>query len=108
MHAIREYQAQCNGSVNFHRHWLGITYTDGVKLLADTCGAYWLIDAIASHRRKEEFQVWTLQRGILICTNGDNDIPIVSQIIPYTDFPTELLPFKLWLENGTLMLPEER
>lgn len=35
--------------------------TDGVKFVADEGKAYWLIDAIASYMRKEEFQVWELK-----------------------------------------------
>jgi hypothetical protein len=125
------------GSENFYAHWLkGIYYTDGVNWLADKAGAYWLIDAIASHQMtprvmREEFQVWTLHvaakvenptekhiAAILICTDGDKgDGPkeLVRQNIPYTDFPLEKIT--LYLENGSLdgervckilMLPSER
>lgn len=40
---------QFTGSENFYRHALvrSILYTDGVQYVAETGGAYWLIDAIA-------------------------------------------------------------
>lgn len=40
------------GSTKLYKHWLGIKYTDGVKYLANEAGAYWLIDAIASHQTR--------------------------------------------------------
>ena len=57
--------AQFCGTDNWWKHWTGrITYTDGVKFLAEKAGAFWLIDLVASHQtarlRQEEFQIWTL------------------------------------------------
>ena len=47
----------------------GMVYTDGVKAMADLCGAWWLVDAIASHQPKamkdpmlRDMQFWTLKR----------------------------------------------
>ena len=57
-----------NGSENFYCHKPSlILYTDGVKELAEGCGAYWLIDLIISHQchndvNLERFQVWDLKR----------------------------------------------
>ena len=81
--------------------------------MAELCGAYWLIDLIASHQinRKvaaEEFQVWTLNvqanQGLARATDGNNKL-ITSQQIDYTDFPLDEV--KLYLDHGTLMLPGE-
>jgi hypothetical protein len=53
-----------SGSENFYRHSpSSILYMDGVKELAEKCGAYWLIDLIISHQcyknvNREPFQVW--------------------------------------------------
>ena len=123
---VRDYARGCNGAEAFHQHSLArrLFYTDGVRFIAETCGAYWLVDAIASYVstskavQAEDFQVWTLKvhtvcgRTMLVCTNGNDDVAIVSQKIEYTDFPSELLPFKLFCENNgdgfTLMFPEER
>jgi hypothetical protein len=116
-----------NGTQDYHRHFLGLYYTDGVKYLAEQAKAFWLIDAIASHQirnvKREPFQVWTLlvganQFAILKCTDGDKgtgEIELTRQHIEYTDFPLEKIT--LYLEDGSLdgihackilMLPQER
>lgn len=105
------------GTDNWWRHWTGrITYTDGVKFLAEKAGAFWLIDLVASYQtarlRQEGFQIWTLTVdrdrtpvAVAIC-QADTDSPVlVRQEIDHTDFP--LPSIKLWLVNGTLMLPGE-
>ena len=109
--------AQFYGTDNWWRHWTRrITYTDGVKFLAEKAGAYWLIDLVASYQtarlRRDEFQIWTLkvdrQRtppAIATC-QSDTDKPLlVRQEIDHTDFP--LPSIKLWLVSGALMLPSE-
>ena len=118
---IKANLAQFCGSENYYRSsFKHVVYTDGVKYLADAAGAYWLIDAIASHQRPpvshEAFQVWrftvTDQRGLLVADDG-NGRQIARQEIDYTDF---CLPeIKLYLVTGslngklvqTLMLPGE-
>lgn len=119
--------AQFIGSENFYR-WLGIIYTDGVKYVADSAGAYWLIDAIASHQsnRKikanqslQKFQVWKLEKALvedwlLTCSDGNSDESVIVQRIEFSDFP--LPEIKFYLEEGwvngqmkrVLMLPSER
>jgi len=109
--------AQFCGTENWWKHWTGrITYTDGVKFLAEKAGAFWLIDLVASYQaarlRREEFQVWTLTvdhdrtpMAVATC-QADTDAPVlVRQEIDHTDFP--LPSIKLWLVNGALMLPSE-
>jgi hypothetical protein len=115
-----------SSSENFYKHWLGLIYTDGVKFVADECGAYWLIDAIASHQPKarrdpmlRDFQIWTLtskptkgnpRRVILECFRDTGCDASIKQTIPYSDFPFDRMPedFQLYVENGTICLPEER
>lgn len=131
--AVRFYVIQTNGTENHHRHGLArrMFYTDGVKFVAETCGAWWLVDAIASYVattravQAEDFQAWTLepigeQGARLVCTDGGrggDPRKIASQAIDYTDFPRELMPFRFFCEraevepgqNGfVLMLCEER
>ncbi len=124
-HAVREYARACNGSLNFYRHALcrWAYFSDGAKVLAETCGAWWLIDAIGSHlpgTRSEPFQVWRLVANetgavVLRCEDG-NDNVVTEQAIPYTDFPRCLMPFALYAEETTIegkpgftiCLPEER
>lgn len=127
---VREYRDQANGSLHLHRfnRFAPIFLaTDGAKLIADQCGAYWLLDAIASHHlspkvRNEPFQSWhleqnpTLERGVILWADDGNGNELVRQFIPYSDFPRELLPLNLYCEQGgaldgkarTIMMPEER
>jgi hypothetical protein len=113
-HRIKAALAAHHGSLERTRHWTRrLIYTPGVADMAELCGAYWLIDLIASHQinRKvaaEEFQVWTLNvqanQGLARATDGNNKL-ITCQQIEYTDFP--LHEIKLYLDQGTLMLPGE-
>lgn len=79
------------------RHWTRrILYTPGVKHIADTAGAYWLIDAVASYQhdprvKGEEFQVWTLKvnadkTAVLTMGDGNDGPPIITQHIEFTDY----------------------
>ena len=104
-----------NGTGEWHRHTFGGLYTNGVKLVADKGGAYWLLDAVFSYQgearaKREEFQVWTLRVeagvGRLAMTDGNTDEAIIEQAIEWTDFPLAKVVF--WLEGGVLMLPSER
>ena len=104
-----------NGSENFYCHKPSlILYTDGVKDMAETCQAYWLIDLIISHQCKkvvnlERFQVWELKRVkddafTIVATDGNNN-KVTSQEIPFSDFPYDLAT--VWLVDGCMMLPCE-
>ena len=109
--------AQFCGTENWWKHWTGrITFTDGVKFLAEKAGAFWLIDLVASHQtarlQKEEFQVWILTvsrnrtpMAVATCQTDTDEPLLVRQEIDYTDFP--LPSIKLWLVGGVLMLPNE-
>lgn len=119
---VREYQRQTTGTDGYYRHPFGVKFTDGVKYVADTCGAYWLLDIIGSYWlcnpsiRAIPFQVWRLEAP----TEGRqgwrvscwSDVPgesthLAHQEFEYSDFPTGLLPFDLWVESGVIILPEE-
>jgi hypothetical protein len=112
--------AQYIGTENYFAHPLGLTFTDGVKALADGVGAYWLIDIVASYGKgfysiqDEPFQVWKLSvngnTAEVKWSDGNAD-PFTIQAIPYTDFPEPGIT--LWLVAGgpggkpVLMLPSE-
>lgn len=160
--AVRDYAAHCNGSQDMHKHWLGLLYTDGMLHLAETCGAHWLIDLVASWQPKiakkmqrpgldpglASFQVWRLRQTKVACKNcgqwahpsrnghpdclnecqargfAEHETPgwivdawsdtpedstrLASQALEHSDFPAELAPFEWWVENGTMLLKEER
>lgn len=107
-----------NGTNEWHRWSILFPYTltDGAKFVADECGAYWLMDKIASLQHKhnvraEGFQVWQLKcaeagggRATLLCGDG-NDNFVYSEVIDYTDFP--LKEVTLWFINGVILLPSE-
>ena len=108
------------GTINWYRHWTNLlAYTDGVKTLAESVGAFWLIDAIASWQikpkvAKSDFQVWSLtakqdQTATLQMQEDTGLTPVVTQQIAYTDFPVGV--FRLWVEGSgrerVLLLPSE-
>lgn len=78
-----------------YRHSNRLVFTAGVKHIADVAGAHWLITLIDSHQtprvRREEFQLWRLvvaadNTAVVTMTDGNSDRPIVTQVIPYTDY----------------------
>jgi len=99
-----------------NRHSLvrNVHYTQGVRYVAETGGAYWLIDEIAFAQAKaavkaEEFQHWVLtvnadQTAQLHCTDG-NDKTVFMKEIEYTDFPLDKISF--YFTNTVLLLPSE-
>ena len=108
---------QFTGSEHWYRHGLvpSITFTDGAKYIADTAGAYWLLDEIALAQRyvkqvaAEEFQVWKLivkddHSATLRCEDG-NDNLVFAKGINATDFPKEGVTF--WFANNVIYLPSE-
>ena len=104
--------AQFTGTTQYFRHWTRkIVFTDGVQFLAEQAGAYWLVDLIASYQPLcDSRQYWTLtiDGGLYsaVCKDRD-DCVLVSQTIEYSDFPANLLPFTLYLQDGVLFLPSE-
>ena len=124
---VRDYARHTTGSEAFHRHWTGkLVYTDGVRFMAEECGAWWLVDLIASWQikarvRAEPFQLWLLsapasESGPWVASCW-TDTPgegrrVARQTMEYSDFPEELAPFRLYAEQSgaglVLMLPEER
>ncbi len=109
---------QFTGTEEYYRHSIArnVMYTDGIKYLAETAGAYWLIDEIALAQlfsatvRREEFQVWKLKvtgsRAVLSLEDGNGNKVGRNKHITFTDFP--LPEITIWFENGVIMLPSER
>lgn len=97
------------GTGQYYKHWLRAVYTDGMKHVAEKCGAYWLIDLVVSHRNnlakrlvlsdfpvKVTLEKWETEQKpngakCKISYYDENGAPIVFtlQTIPYTDFPFE-------------------
>lgn len=90
--------------------------TDGTKYLADTAGAYWLMDVAASHLDEIGTQDWFVLirlevqncSAVMVYEDG-NGHEHARQEIEYTDFPlNQIQLFACW--NGThwvIMLPSE-
>ena len=105
-----------NGTEAYHKFSSFVHYplvTDGVIALAEAAQCFWLLDIIGSYQTNKhldpQFQVWKLvvnhddQTAVV---SGCNDTtPIITQNIPYTDFPLDEL--KLFLMNGIILLPSE-
>ena len=109
--------AQFTGSQHFYRHGLvrEVLYTEGVEYVAETAGAYWLLDEIALAQRniipvkREDFQVWDLkvdaaQEGVLTCGDG-NGLEVYSKPVPLTDFLE--LGIRFYYADWVIHLPSE-
>jgi len=108
---------QFTGTEQWYRHGINrrVLFTDGVKYVADTAGAYWLLDEIVITQSYEKwltdeaFQVWKLQvnpdqSAILTCDDG-NDNVIYTKQITFTDFP--LKEIKFYFTDNVILLPSE-
>lgn len=120
--SIRNSLAQFSGSDIFTK-WSALfrncVLTEGALHLAESCGAYWLMDLIASHQtsakvRAESFQVWKLtpkgKGWQAIAEDGNNNV-IAKQNLSYSDFPF-IEGITLWAVKNefggvTIMLPSE-
>ena len=113
----KEDLAQFTGTANWYRHPFArnVLYTDGIRYVAITAGAYWLIDEIAFKQHlpkfiEQEFQVWTLKvnlentTAILTCDDGNKNIFFEKKIY-YTDFPLDEI--KIYFVNNVILLPRE-
>jgi hypothetical protein len=106
------------GTEQWYKYMLGFILTDGSKFLAESCGAFWLLDIIVSCHtiqrvRKERMQVYKLTakngKGLVTVEDGNKN-ELYRQRIPFTDFPLDEIT--LWCidnENGTrtILLPSE-
>ena len=112
--------SQFTGSEEYFKHWTGrLIFTEGVRYLAESCGAYLLIDIVARDPHKPKvracggFQLWEIKltpgnkhMAVVTCSADSNTKPVVTQRIEYTDFT---LPdgIKLYVRDSVLMLPSE-
>jgi hypothetical protein len=117
-----------DGYVRWSPLFRRMVLTDGAKFVADNGGgngAYWLMDAIASHQPKalknemlRDIQFWTLEvkekdgrkSAVLTCRVDSGEKPVITQKIEYTDF--DLPKIDLWVEpldenTYVILLPNE-
>ena len=89
--------------------------TDGTKYLAETAGAYWLMDVVASYLGKygDVFGVATLKRkngdAFTFTLDDGNGNVHATQEIEFSDFPLDSIKlYVCWdTQNWTLLLPSE-
>lgn len=109
----------------FYKHFTGVTYTTGIKNLANEKSSYWLIDAIASHvcsnpkfkkrcsvdQMFDDMQIWILEKtqknqARLFCVadtiQEELNNPTCEQKIPFTDFEFEGNDIKFYCAKNIL------
>jgi len=97
--------AHCIGTEGYHFNALfgrNFVYTDGIKFLLENADCYWLLDAVFSYRKTQEFQVWELEvfadKTAVLTMKEDTNCPlIVEQKIHHTSFPLDNI--KLYAVN---------
>jgi len=88
--------------------------TDGVIAVAEAAGCYWFLDIIGSYQLDKQldphFQVWKLvvnhEDSTAVASGYNGTTLIITQEIPYTDFPLDKL--ELYVMDGIVLLPSER
>ena len=106
---------QFTGTEHYYNNGMNkkILYTDGVKFLAEKCGAYWLIDEIINHLIfknliiNEFITVDLIKTGKsakLIFDDGNGNV-LYKKNISFTDFPLEKI--RLFYSNNVILLPSE-
>lgn len=107
--------AQFTGTEKYYNYF-NLKLTDGVYYLAKEGECFWLLDIILSYQPKHHnipFQLWELnideeedKRAAVITMREDsNTKPLITQKIPYTDFPLDYL--KLFVIDRVILLPSE-
>ena len=99
----------------FNPLYLEMHYTDGVKYLAETAGAYWVLDIIGTEFfPKQQSGEWDsfvvikltiAMNAMVIQVQDGNHNDYLHKNIPFTDFPEG--EWALWLVDGILLLPSE-
>lgn len=104
------------GTERYYRITRKCLLTDGTKYLADAAGAYWLMDAIASHLHEIGTGDWFVlvrmhvenTHAVMTYEDGRGH-ELATQVIGYTDFPmASVTIYACWdSEHWVLMLPTE-
>jgi hypothetical protein len=112
-HEILATLPQFTGTTKWYRINNYTLLTDGAYYLAETAGAYWLMDLFASYAvREEEFTVLNLtvkkSKATAVIDDGNGRV-IAKQGIPFTDFPLDSMKlYGVWSEEYfVIMLPSE-
>jgi len=115
---LKQELGQFTGTEHYY-NFMNLKLTDGVKYLAEKGKCWWLLDVILSYQGKLKnvpFQLWEVVRktpeiegfdfkATVTCREDAGLKPLVTQLIPYTDFPLDEV--KLYLIDGVILLPSE-
>lgn len=121
---VQSYLSQCNGTNEYHQYnqaWASALLTDGVLLIAETYGAFWLIDLILSYQTREfkkkypieeyPLQYWHLEKnatgGCKVWMDYIEDVPVITQEVEFTDFPEDKLSLKFNAHDRVLTTYQE-
>ena len=112
---LKAEMAQCTGTEQYHRITLmPLKATDGVVMVAEKAGAFWLFDAIGSYQEEPkikelDIQFWFLEvkdnKAELYCIEDTGKPKLITQEIAFTDFPEGKWEF--YVQNGVIMLTSE-
>lgn len=111
-------QKSRNGTDHYHRHWFvhHFLYTDGVKEVAETAHAYWLLDRLAAEQAQTVLSWFEAGGGntghikldvadsnaTLTLEGKDQDGHQVQRTqLGYTDFPAGHWAFKLCVNRSS-------
>ena len=112
--AIRSALAQAIGTSQYWKVFPDFLITDSVKLMAEMCGAYWLLNEIfvMVHDEKlkdEDFVVFKLilngNSAVLQAEDGNYNV-LLKKDIPFTDFPLSEGIIMFWCDNVLLLTTE--
>lgn len=111
---LRHELAIFTGTEHYYRHGLArnVVYTDGVQHFAESAGAYWFLDILATEpvilAQAKEFAVATLKvagdKAVLSVTDG-NDHEVYTRDISFTDCPPG--EWQFYFIDGVILLPSE-
>lgn len=102
------------GTEQYHQ-WSAIcrnfVLTDGAKYIADECGAYWLMDLIASYVQSYKSEGFAVVKfdGKAVTIDDGNDNVLAEQVIEFTDFPLDEITLYVVISNDlwVIMLTSE-
>jgi hypothetical protein len=108
--------AQFTGTERYYRLNRLCLLTDGTKYLAESAGAFWLMDAAASYLIELGTDDWFVQvvlvvtssEAVLTLEDGNGHVR-ARQVVPYSDFPIpQQTVYACWDgEHWVIMLPSE-
>jgi hypothetical protein len=122
---LENYEAQCNGTDEYHQYNTFIAaalLTDGVLLMCETFGCFWLIDLILSYQTKafklknppieHPIQYWFIEvdkakSSCVVYMEYHEGVREIEQHIEYTDFPLEKKAIKFDAYNRVICLIAE-